>query len=119
VFREHRRSPTGGEYHAGELETAVQLHLRPELVRLDDHTPVHIIDPARDFGVSGGPADLLKAGSATVGYKLSERFPTGVMGDPTVATAELGERVFTAIVERLGALVDEYRGSPPAPDGFA
>lgn len=111
VFREHRKSPPGGEGHAGELESSVQLHLRPGLVDPEAvrSAPVHLVDPERDFGLSDAMQDILDPGKIIVGYGLKASFPDGIMGDPTVATAELGARVFEAIVVKTCAVLDEYR----------
>lgn len=107
-FAEIRRSPLGGDAHAGELETALQLHLRPGRVDLTD-VPVHVLDPKRDFGLSAATRDIFRPGEATVGYDLAAAFPEGVMGDPSVATAETGRLAFEAIVEKACAILDEYR----------
>lgn len=74
--------------HAGELETSLMLHLAPDLVRTDR---------ARDF---------LPRGGALRKY-TRRRVPTppiesgGVIGAPSLATAEKGARVFARWVEML------------------
>lgn len=114
VFREQRKSSTGGEMHAGELETSLQMYFRPD--RVDPETvraaPIRIVDPKRDFGLSDAMADIANPGKVVVGFNLKESFPDGVLGDPTVATAELGANVFEAIVDKACAVLDEYREMP-------
>lgn len=110
VFREHRKSAPGGDAHAGELESSVQLHLRPGLVDPEAvrSAPVHLVDPKRDFGLSDAMQDILVPGQVVVGFDLKASFPDGIMGDPTVATAELGALVFEAVVDKACSILDEY-----------
>lgn len=108
AFVEHRSTAIGGELHGGELETALQLHLRPELVHMD-RAPSDYVDPKRHFGISTAPSDLSDSGNVTLGYDIAKLFPTGVMGDATGATAELGAMLFEVAVSGLVKALDEYR----------
>jgi len=65
---------TMGEVHAGEKETSLMLHLRPDLVKMDK---------AVDF-LPDVPRNYLQYGSV---FQYS---PEGVWGQPTKATAEKG-----------------------------
>lgn len=112
VFRELRKSEIGGEWHAGELETALMMHVRPDLVKLDG-APARYIDPKKHFGLSNAATDIFSPGEAGIGVDLARAFPEGVAGDPTVATAELGKQVFVKIVERVCATLDEYHAMAP------
>jgi creatinine amidohydrolase len=107
AFGRVRRSPRGGEFHAGELETSVQLHLRPDRVVLGD-APRRLVEPAADLGHSEAPGDIFGGAAATIGFDLKPVFPDGVMGDPTVASAETGRICFEEAVARLGRIVDEF-----------
>ena len=69
--------------HAGGLETSRMLALRPDLVK-GTAAPHQVSFP--DFLVEAHP---------------ERRFPTGVMGDPTLASAEIGRRANAWIVDRL------------------
>jgi len=108
VFGEIRKSEIGGEAHAGELETSVQMHLRPHLVKMDPPPAVHYIDPKRDFGLSSANRAIFLQGQSTIGFDLKERFPEGVLGDPTAADPETGRRAWEAIVDGLLGVLDEY-----------
>jgi creatinine amidohydrolase len=108
VFGEIRQSAIGGEAHAGELETSVQMHLRPHLVKMDPAPAVHYIDPKRDFGLSSANRDIFLQGQAVIGFDLKEQFPEGVIGDPTVATPETGRQAWDAVIEGLLGVLDEY-----------
>ncbi len=71
--------------HADSFATSIALYLRPEAVRVDQitdpqHGPVDWDDPDLDF---------------------AQYSSTGVIGDPTHASAELGARLWAAVVETV------------------
>lgn len=76
----------GADAHAGHIETSLMQHLCPELVRMDkavvgNTTPLWELMPAlRDGGV------------ASVS-------PSGVLGDPTGATAEQGAEALAQMIQ--------------------
>jgi creatinine amidohydrolase len=74
--------------HAGHYETSLMLRMRPALVRMAEARRGHIGEPAE----SG--ARLRAAGM----HALSD---IGVIGDPTQATAALGDRYFDAMVAAM------------------
>ena len=88
--------------HGGEWETSLQLHLRPHLVDMDRA----VKDEWR-----------LKFSPEVSRYaKFPERrreMAHGVMGDPHVASAEKGARLFNILTERLVALCREYHDETP------
>ena len=84
--------------HGGADETSVMLHLRPDLVdmsRASRQVPESLTAFQRvKFG-----------GSVPFGWLSNDFGPEGVIGDPTLASAELGERLFRAGVKSVvGAL---------------
>jgi len=76
---------TAGDTHAGETETSLMLHLRPDLVKME---------LAVDF-IPEVPRPFLQYGS------MLRYSPDGVWGRPTLATAEKGRSYF-------GAGLDEF-----------
>lgn len=76
--------------HAGELETSLVLHLAPELVR---------IDRARDFLPQGGA--LRKYTRRRVPKPPANS--RGIVGSPSLASAEKGALVFRRYVDELSA----------------
>lgn len=100
-----RRSGPGGIDHACEMETALMLTARPELV----HTE-HVRDgtwfPKSDF-LSG---DLAIGAPVAVPFAFSELTEEGVLGDPTQATNERGEELLAAVADRLAAFIGEFHG---------
>jgi creatinine amidohydrolase len=107
AFQERRTTPPGGEMHAGEMETSLQLHLHPELVHME-RAEHDLVDPKRHFGVSSAANDIFGGGNISIGYDIRQKFPTGVMGDPRTASTELGEAVFEAAVTGIAATLDEF-----------
>lgn len=80
--------PTG---HADSFTTSISLYLRPESVRQERITNSHSIkvdwnDPNLDF---------------------ARYSSTGVIGDPTHASAELGKRLWVAVVEDAAHMLQE------------
>lgn len=108
TFRRIRASEVGGELHAGELETAFELFLRPDLVRIEQ-APRAPVEPKSVTGLSRTARDMYEGGLAQIGFKLTEAAPHGVLGDPTVATAETGSRVFEAMVQGICETIAEFR----------
>lgn len=91
----------GGIGHAGEWETSLQLYLRP-----------HLVDRSKEVAESWTPS----VGEDFEGFaKFPERrreTPHGVMGDPTVASAEKGERYVNLAATRLVEMARAYRQQP-------
>jgi creatinine amidohydrolase len=80
--------------HGGLHETSIMLHLRPELVdlaRAERNIPEHL---AANRHVRFG-------GTVTFGWLAADFGPSGVIGDPTGATAELGEQLVDAAVTAM------------------
>ncbi len=73
-------------FHAGEIETAFLLHWTPELVRTGEYTSNYIARVDQP--------ELLKpeGSAANFAWLTKDIAPSGVMGDPSPATAENGER---------------------------
>ena len=79
--------------HAGYSETSVVLHLRPDLVDLslaERNVPEHLAE-FRHIGFNGKPVAF--------GWLSDDFGPSGVIGDPTGATAEAGARMFARGVD--------------------
>ena len=100
----------GGWSHACELETSLYLYLSEEDVRKDkvtDHINSHHDD--------GNPyiwVDLLTRGPAALTSWTSTYTPNGVIGEPSHATKEKGERVYVEAVKQLAGLVDFFQNRP-------
>lgn len=80
------QTPPDSDMHAGELETSILLHAHPELVRPGYETADHLAD---DRG------HMLTLG-------LRPYTPSGVVGRPSLASAEKGEAVLASLVKSFG-----------------
>jgi creatinine amidohydrolase len=95
---------TGGMSHGCELETSLMLHLRPELVDMDK--AVHdISQPDSRFYWR----DILRGSRGVALADLTRHASrTGLVGDPTVATAEKGRQFFDLIVSATVEFLVEF-----------
>jgi mycofactocin system creatininase family protein len=93
---------TPNDVHAGELETSTALAARPHLVRMDR---------ARKSVPRFSSRYLNFSTSRSVEwYTQTERISqTGVLGDPTRATPEKGERLWQIMVDHLVRFVKDLR----------
>ncbi|WP_372666231.1 mycofactocin biosynthesis peptidyl-dipeptidase MftE [Amycolatopsis kentuckyensis] len=84
-----------GDPHAGRPETALQLALRPGAVRMD-------LAVAGDRRPLGEVLPLLREGG------VRAVSPTGVLGDPTTATAAYGRTLLDELTGQLVSAVDGW-----------
>jgi creatinine amidohydrolase len=94
-------------FHAGEIETAYLLHAIPELVHPGEYTANYI--------ARVDEPELLKpeGSSANFAWLTRDIAPSGVMGDPSPATAENGERWSNEAAARIAEiLVAMYNFEP-------
>ena len=100
AIREIRDTEQGGMGHGGEFETSLLLHFHPNLVDLSRLTVEPLDEP-----YEWGGKDLLEGGSLTVYREFEELSDSGILGDPSRASAEKGERLAEPIVEELGEML--------------
>ncbi len=110
AFSRGRRSGPGGVAHACEYETAMMLHLRPDLVQMDKAVK-EIGQITLEYFNWDHPAPSVLSWQDWWS-RMSE---SGVCGDPTVATAEFGRALFETTVENFIRLVREFRTLPLRP----
>ena len=88
----HLQGPLKSMGHACEAETALMLAVRPDLVRMDLREDCHMLTSPR-------------FGGAYVPTSMQGRTRRGVVGYPTLATAEQGRAMLAAIVDRVALAV--------------
>ncbi|HVT26488.1 MAG TPA: creatininase family protein, partial [Lacipirellulaceae bacterium] len=89
---------TPGGDHANDMETSLVLHLRPELVNMDEAGA----QPTAKFRLAG-----MRAGWARAPRPWSKYTQDSGAGDPRAASAEKGARFFDTVTRELAAfLVD-------------
>jgi creatinine amidohydrolase len=110
TLSEMRRSGWGGMAHAGEYETSMMLHLRPDLVQMDK--AVREIGQLKLEHFNWDHPEPSVLSWQDWWSRMSE---SGVCGDPTVATASFGQALFETTVDNLVRLVREFRSIPLRP----
>jgi creatinine amidohydrolase len=104
-----RESKIGGTGHACEFETAMLMHLRPDLVKMERATTLYP-DPGSRYLTT----DLIGASAIRTYLDFKDLSESGVLGDPSLATPEKGARFFAASVKALAAFVDDFARWPIA-----
>jgi creatinine amidohydrolase len=94
--------------HGGALETAMMLHLRPDLVRTD---------AIADFPSLGQDLErtlrrLGPEGEASFAWLADDLNPRGVVGDARLATAAMGERLVAHYGGMLAEVILDARDFP-------
>ena len=83
--------------HAGELETSFIMYLREEL----------ITNPLEKGASSWGK----RIHGTRIAYDTSKFTKNGIVGDPTKATKERGEKLFEESTEKLIDLIEDFKNS--------
>lgn len=93
---------TRNDVHAGEIETSTTLAVRPYLVDMSR---------AKRFVPRFSSTYLDFSGKRAVEWhaRTKKISPQGVLGDPTKATAEKGERIWGIMVRNLVGLVEDLK----------
>jgi creatinine amidohydrolase len=94
--------------HAGEVETSMMLHLRPDAVRRERFAdfPSAAGDLERDYAV------LRAEGAVGFGWMTQDLNPGGAVGDPRNADAERGRLCVDFAAEHLARLLAEVSRFP-------
>ena len=93
---------TPNDVHAGEIETSTSLAMRPQLVKMNQAQKYIPKFSSRYLDFTS------KRGVLWYAYtrKIS---PSGVMGDPTKASAAKGERIWEIMIAHLVSLVEDLK----------
>jgi len=94
--------------HAGGFETALMLHLRPDLVRRDriGNFPSSARKLEKDF------PSLAAHGRIAFAWQAQDLNPAGAVGDARLGTAEMGRKLVDDAASHLVRLVDELARLP-------
>jgi creatinine amidohydrolase len=100
--------------HAGEIMTSLILAIKPDTVRKDKLLADQVRSPSgSNFKVNNSLGETSFRGSVQIVYQdVREVTQTGVMGDPTNASAEKGEAILKLIVDYVRAFLQEFRKLP-------
>lgn len=103
MVKKIRKSGPGGISHACEQETALLLHICPELVQMDKAVKEYSLQKSEFYGIDVGKT---KVEFMDWWSRMSE---SGVVGDPTTADEETGKAFLDVAVDNLVAFIHEYR----------
>ncbi len=92
--------------HGGAVETAMMMHLRPELVSMDRAPEPH----GRDAG--GKPGWIGPEGIAPFAWLAEDVEDSGISGDPRLASAAIGEKLVKHHGRILAEVIREARHFP-------
>jgi creatinine amidohydrolase len=100
-------SEPGGMGHACEMETSLQLHLRPELVSMAAARK-DVPRPLTRYSA----IDFRDPGPLLIALDFRRDSSEGVMGDPSLATHEKGGAIADAVVDELTRVVEAFAQAP-------
>jgi creatinine amidohydrolase len=86
------------DMHAGELETSILLHVNPELVRDGYQAADCVADDRRNLLITG----------------MSEYTQSGVIGRPSLASAEKGKAVLASLTGSFASMLEILRRPLPS-----
>jgi len=105
ALQQHRRSAIGGMGHAGELETALMLYLRPELVHLE-----RAVDETDFIATPSYYMDWVEGGTLVANPPWEDDTATGAYGAGSLATAENGQLwLETTIAEKVSHVAEIHQ----------
>jgi creatinine amidohydrolase len=101
-----RKNPLGSDWHAGDMETSLQLYLHPDLVDMSKakkgwtyistkYAPSDLANWHRQFIIDGYYPPAVRGEEE------------GISGDPTLSSKELGEKIFELAVTKIAEFVKE------------
>ena len=91
----------GTSGHAGETETSMMLHLRPDLVKTDQ------------FGPDGEEVPALNPTGASGRWRVDQMTRHGQVGDPRTSTAEKGKKILDACIDDVARTCRSIRENDP------
>ncbi|MEM3489029.1 MAG: creatininase family protein, partial [Nitrososphaerota archaeon] len=102
----------GEEAHGGDIETSIMLYLAPKLVDMSKAIKDWDIPKSRfiKYGVEPyGESFNVSGGSVQFVDWMSRVTKTGLLGDPTKASAERGKKMFELLVNALADFIKEFK----------
>jgi creatinine amidohydrolase len=95
--------------HAGHIETAMMLALRPHCVQMQEarHFESAAVARSQRFDILGNGT------SAKLGWQIQDYHPSGAVGNAAAATAEQGRAVLEAAGQALAQMLKEMDQVPP------
>jgi creatinine amidohydrolase len=102
ALEKYRQSKIGGMGHAGELETSLILHIKPNLVHMD-----RVIDEIDFITTPNYYMDWVEGGALIANPPWDDDSKTGAYGAGSVATAEKGKAWLQAAIDEKATHIKE------------
>lgn len=102
ALQKYRTSPIGGMGHAGELETAYLLHLRPDLCHME-----RVVDETDFVATPNYYMDWIEGGALIANPPWDDDTKTGAYGAGSHGTAEKGRLWLEAAIAEKASHVEE------------
>jgi creatinine amidohydrolase len=96
-------------FHAGLTETSMIMHLRPDLVHMDEAD-------IRDCADLGRLKDGIEANGIFTGFNWYASYPNHFAGDPTPATPELGRLLAEMVTDNIAAKIKAVKEDTVTPE---
>ena len=93
--------------HAGLTETAVMMHLRPDLVRISEQDPSE--------GANLGRLKEIQENRLFTGFNWYASYPNHFAGDPTPATPEIGKLIFDMYTQNIANAIKSIKNDKTSP----
>ena len=103
--------------HAGEIMSSVVMAIRPDLVNMDQAVVEYLKPKTDGYEAVLSSKSRLKGKMFSIYHTSDELTQSGVMGDPSTASAEKGEAVLKKMVDFVSEAVTEFR-RVPLPEGI-
>jgi creatinine amidohydrolase len=103
VLMELNQTGSGGVGHAGEFETSIMLAHAPDSVRQDQIPANRTNCPTHSWA----EGDMLRGSEATYFRNVKAMAPNGVYGEPSAATARLGEQITDLVSVRFASILGD------------
>ncbi len=94
--------------HGGAVETAMMMHLRPDLVRASQSSQAHSLGEELEETLQR----VAPEGAASFSWLAGDLNPDGVVGDATLADADLGAHLVSHYGAVLAEVIEETRAFP-------
>ncbi len=103
---ELNESGPGGVGHAGEFETSLMLHIKPDLVKLDKIEGVK-----NNKTYDWAEADMIRGSLASIYRSMKGQTGNGVFGNPSVHSVEKGRQITDMVIASFKKIILDLHDS--------
>jgi creatinine amidohydrolase len=100
--------------HGGDPTTSVMLHLFPELVDLSKANWKPLKQPLKGFKTTSYATHTFNQIPLNIALMAEEVAESGLMGDPTKALRDKGEKLYNSLIDYLVAFMEAFEKLDPS-----